>query len=534
MRIVAAFLLALIAGSAQAERLLIVPLDSRPAAGQYAQMIAKMANVEVRMPPYEMLGRFTRPGDPDGILDWLARQDLTDVSAIVVSSDMIAYGGLIASRVNDVTYERAVGRLQRLANIQIKNPNAKLYVFSSTMRLAPTATKRAAPWRLNLARYMELREKVARTGSHTARAEMKVQAAKVPEAEVRKYEQTRSRDHAVQKELIRMVARKELDYLVVGQDDAKPFGPHVPETQKLRKLVSDLNAGGRVYFCEGIDQHANVLVSRALLRRAGWTPRVRIVYSDEMGKAKYANFESKTVRESLEDQLLASGARPMGGDGQYDYTLYLNTPNPRAARFDRFLSDLKTEIDQGFPVAVADINLGRDGTTDPLLFNGLWENTRIMKLLSFAGWNTAGNTMGTSIPAANVYLLSRRLHVDPLLREVAQREFLLHRFVNDFAYHKFTRPMAYQMIDESRGATREETYGQAMAEVNDFVQRDLTKHLDRYFREQFLGKRFFAGNGQYVFSGLTDVKVWLPWPRAYEVRLEFHLQARPVDVVTGQ
>lgn len=533
MRIVAAVLLALVAVAAHAERIILVPLDSRPAAGQFAQMIAKIANVDVRMPPYETLGRFTTPGQPDKILDWLAAQDTKDVTAMVVSSDMIAYGGLIASRTNDVTADVAEARLHRLAAAVAKSPHVKLYIFSSTMRLLPTATRQASPWRLNLGRLMELEDKEQHAPSSSQRAEIGRLQKVVPAAEIKKYLATRARDHAVQVELVKMVAEKKIDYMSVGQDDARPYGPHVPETEGLRKLVEAENVGGRVYFCEGIDQHANVLISRALLKEAGWTPRVRIVYSDEMGKAKYASYESKTVRESLEDQLLASGARPMGPDGQYDYSLYLNVPRPRPAQFEAFLADLKNEIDQGFPVAVADINLGPDGTADPLLFNGLWENTRIMKLLSFAGWNTAGNSMGTAIPAANVYLLARRLQVDPLVREVAQREFLLHRFVNDYAYHKYTRPEAYKMIDDIPGESREELDGAAAGEVNDFVRRDLTKHLERYFNDQFLGHRFFAGTGEYVFTGLTDVKIWLPWPRAYEVRLEFHLQARPVDTAAG-
>jgi hypothetical protein len=48
------------------------------------------------------------------------------------------------------------------------------------------------------------------------------------------------------------------------------------------------------------------------------------------------------------------------------------------------------------------------------------------------------------------------------------------------------------------------------------------------FNEGFLGRRFFAGTKQYAFSGITDVSISLPWPRAYEVRLSFHLEATPV------
>src|SRR6185369_11117255 len=97
-------------------------------------------------------------------------------------------------------------------------------------------------------------------------------------------------------------------------------------------------------------------------------------------------------------------------------------------------------------------------------------------LLAFAGWNTAGNTIGTAVPHACVYLLAKRLDNNALGRETAQRVFLLHRLVNDYGYHKYVRPVAYQIADEEPGATREEAYGQAFANLQNWVARN-TKAL---------------------------------------------------------
>src|SRR5580658_7718435 len=88
---------------AGADRIILVPLDTRPAAGQFAQMIARIAGEDLRMPPYKTLGRFTTPGSPEGILAWLREQDLNHVETLIVSADMICYGGLIASRADDVS-----------------------------------------------------------------------------------------------------------------------------------------------------------------------------------------------------------------------------------------------------------------------------------------------------------------------------------------------------------------------------------------------------------------------------------------------
>lgn len=523
-----AFGLALLSASAFGDRILLIPLDSRPATGQFAQMIGKMAGIQVDLPPFELLGRFTTPGQSDAILDWLRDQDYSDVVAVVVSTDMAAYGGLIASRINDVPLETAARRISRLAIIRQRHPETAFYAFSSIMRLWPTATKAAAAWRLQLAKYEEMKDRYRRTQSEDARRSMENLQAKIPPIEIRNYETTRERNHQLQRTLLGLVRDKVLDYLVLGQDDAQPYGPHIPEQQQLRTLCLRYAINHKVYLCEGIDQHANVLTSRALLTHYNWAPKVRIVYSDQKGVTKVANYESKIVAQSLQDQLFASGATPAPAGTDYDYTLYLNTPDPDPDERQKFVTELQQEIDQGFPVAVADINLARDGTADPVLFSALWEKTRIMKLLAYAGWNTAGNTMGTAIPAANAYLLARRLRNDPLGREVAQREFLLHRIVNDYAYHKFTRPEAYRMIDSTLRASRDEIYDADFQRVQTLVQTSLTKHLQEYFKTQFLGRRFFAGTTQSEITGLDDVRIFLPWPRAFEVQIEFKMRTAPV------
>lgn len=509
-------------------RMLLIPIDDRPATGQFAQMIGQIAGVQVEMPPERWMGRFLEPGDPDRILDWLAEQPLGRYDAVIVSTDMIQFGGLIASRVPDVDVATATARLQRLTEIRRRTPGVPFYAFSSLMRLAPTSTLENRAWREILTRAVLARSRFLSQPSLGRLLEWARLTALLPEGEFARYDQTRSRNHEIQRALIHLTDNNVFDYLIIGQDDAQPEGPHLAEGQSLQQLARTLETSERVYFCEGIDQHANVLVSRALLRRLNYTPRIRIVYADPLGTTITPPYESQPLSRSIGDQILASGARLATGFDDADYTLYINTPEPRETPFRDFIHSLQTEVEMGFPIAVADLNLGKTGTGDPRLFQALTEGDRAMRLLAYAGWNTAGNTLGTTIPAANVTLAARRLPVDPLEREVHQRAFLLHRLVNDFEYHRFTRPLAYAFIDNNPPATREETYGERLDAVNELVASDLSRRLDEVFRSRFQGRRFFVGPRQFEFQGLRNVDVELPWPRAYEVRLDFQLIAREV------
>ncbi len=521
-----------VAGGQHGKRILLIPLDSRPAAGQFAQMIGAMNDTEVDMPPADDLGKFTTPADVEKVFQWIEKQDLKDVSTIIVSSDMIAYGGLIASRVNEVDSATAIRRLQRLIDYRKKGPaGIRMYVYASTMRLTPTATKAASSYRLNLAKYEEMKDRFERTGDKTLPPKLANLKKMVPQVEIMKYERTRRRNYEVQSALLRMAIGKEIDFLIMGQDDAKPDGPHIQENIKLKRLSEQFHIQDKVYFCEGIDQHSNLLLSRAILADHGWKPKVRIVYSDEEGKDQFAMYESKPVKESLQDQIFTAGAEIATGD-EYDYALYVNTPKRRENLFEGFLDSMRGEIDQGFPVAVADINFGPNGSSDEELFNFLMRTGKSFRLLAFAGWNTAGNTIGTAIPAANVYLCARKYEVDPLKREVAQREFLLHRMIDDWAYHRFTRPATYSMIDSLQDQ-RDEIYGSNFDAVNKFAENDLKKYIKQIFLTQFQFRKFYVGSKEYQITDLVDLSIGLPWPRAYEIRVDFKLKAEEVGSSGG-
>lgn len=524
--------LAAVATTAFAEglpkRILLVPIDDRPATTQFAQMIADMAGVSVELPPDAFLGKFLQPGWPESILQWMESKGIAQYDAVVLSTDMVAYGGLIASRTDRSSYILAINRLRELWRIRKTAPNTRFYAFSAVMRLAPTATSETERWMLDMARYAVESEKY-RTLRTSSRAQtLRNLRARIPKGEIGRYDAVRERDHRVQQELVRMAHYGVFDYLILGQDDAQAEGPHVRETERLLEMAKNLQIVDRVFFAEGIDQHSNVLVSRAMLDRAGWSPRVRIVFADDAAKTQVAAYESESIEGSLRDQLLVSGASPVGPDESFDYSLYVNTPDSNTMRLKVFLDSLKSEVDQGFPVAVADINLGKSGTGDPALFDVVTEHGRATRLLAYAGWNTAGNTMGTAIPAANVYLLARKEQVDPLVREVGLRKFVLHRLVNDFEYHSFVRPEAYRMISQMPNSSKAEAYGTDYEALNQYVSADMKKRLLEQFSRQLLGTRFYEGAQQVEIVGLKDVKVYLPWPRAYEVRLDFEIETRPV------
>lgn len=509
------------------DRVLLVPLDDRPAAWQFAQMIGDIADVQVETPPIEMLGHFTYPGRADDIIEWLD-EHLGEYDAAILSTDMVAFGGLIASRTDRSSQRLAEMRLERLSQVLRKHRGTRTYAFSTLTRIAPTAVKENSKWRLHLARFVAMRTEYHTTGDRSLLPKLSNLRALIPAKEITRYDEIRARNHAIQQRLLGMTEAKDFGFLVFGQDDAQQIGPHVSEIQRLKAEINAKTIAGSTLFASGIDQISNLLLSRSLMDSVQWTPDVRVVFADEQGKLKVAFYEAEPVDKSLMDQILGSGARQSTDLSDFDYTLYVNTPDPREFALDAFLRSLQSEVDQGMPIAVADVNLGNSGTADSRVFEALMQGGRSSRLLAYAGWNTAGNTMGTTVPAANVYLVSRRAQVDPLHRETSLRKFILHRLVNDYEYHRFVRPQAYSMIDSMPKASREEAHGDDLAKVDDLVREEMSRRLRLRFDQQLKGSKFFAGNQEYEVVGLRNVDIRLPWPRAYEVLLKFGLEIQPV------
>ena len=98
-----------------------VPLDDRPVTAELPLMLGRIAGVHVDMPPPELIGHYLTQGRPDSIVVWLNQRSSDKATrAFVVSSDMLAYGGLLASRVPGVTYTDAYFRLKELVHLRAK------------------------------------------------------------------------------------------------------------------------------------------------------------------------------------------------------------------------------------------------------------------------------------------------------------------------------------------------------------------------------------------------------------------------------
>ena len=78
-------------------------------------------------------------GDPEALYRWLTSDATKGADAFVLSSDMMVYGGLVASRIPGVPAWLGYSRLRFMTALRSLRPKpASFYGFGTVMRLAPT------------------------------------------------------------------------------------------------------------------------------------------------------------------------------------------------------------------------------------------------------------------------------------------------------------------------------------------------------------------------------------------------------------
>jgi len=489
-----------------------VPLDDRPVTYQLPIMLGAIAGQPVLTPPRATLGNYLRPGDGDAILRWLQSEQVGDVSAVVASSDMLAYGGLVAARVPGVLAGDAYVRLRALAHLRSERPIPFVGVFGTVMRLAPTgvpalglaenyyATGRTVD---EIQAYANLPDPPG-TASGRARA-ARLRADIGPALDV--YLATRARDLAVDEWALQMAAGGGYDRIVLGQDDAGPVGLHLKDVAALKATVQAFRLGTRASIEPGADELGMVMLARVFARNVAWTPTVAVTYSRPNGGVTIDRLEYVPIDTTIARIIDACGARRV--EGRADIGLYVRVPGTADDDERTFEARLTSDVGEGRSVAVADLSFlqGDVGPAQQELTQALIARGIAGKIDAFASWNTDANTIGTALPEAISAGAGRRGgRYDPR----AHAQFMLDRYIDDYAFHQFVRPKLNAAL-RARDIDTTLLLPEIASQTSDDERASLWRHAVALLRDIY---------PQYTDAGLT---ITLPWERTFETQIDVRL-----------
>jgi hypothetical protein len=496
----------------------LIPLDDRPVTLQLPKMLGAIAGVRVVTPPRALLGSYLTFGQPDAIARWLADAAPADASAYLVSTDMIDFGGLIASRAPGTPAYVAQSRLRDLAAFRATRPQASFSLFGTVMRLAPTGVPKlggatdffAAGDDVELlTTYANLPDPPVSQGQRAKAARLATKLGPTLDA----YLDTRARDRAVDLFALQLTAGDAFDRIIIGQDDAGPVGLHLRDIGALRAFAGRWNAPETAAIEPGADELAMIVTGAELAREAHVVPRIRVRYSRSDGGTVQDPLEFAPIATTIADIIHACGAaRAPDDDAHADIDLFVRVPATSADDERAFVDAIgaATRNPQLPRPAVADLTFlaANDMAEQRTLVEEMIDAQIAGKIDAFASWNTTANTIGTTVPEAIATLVGRRTGG---YDDRAHAQFLLDRYADDYAFHDFTRGAINDALAKRGIADHTYLLPAAAAYAASLNRAEL------WPRALQLLWTVFPGWGD---AGLT---ITLPWDRTFETELDVRL-----------
>ena len=515
----AAFFLLLVmlwtgAASAAQRPVVVVPLDDRPVTRQLPVMLGAVAGIPVLTPPHAMLGNYLQPGDPQALMRWLRSDATAGAGAFVLSTDMLVYGGLVASRVPGIPAFLGYARLRDVVALRDLHPGAPFYAFGTVMRLAPTGLPAIGPAAAffaagedvdELTDYANLPDPPLTLEDRVAAHVLRKELGPVLD----QYLATRRRNLDVDLFALQLTAEGGFDRLVLGQDDAGPQGLHLADLAALRAAQRRFQISGRTSIEPGADELAMVLEAAAFAGRIGWTPRVGVVWSRPDAPSLNDPLEYAPLENTVDSIVRATGSVP--DDVQPEIALFVRAAGTTPEQDRAFVRAIEEALRRGRLVTVADVSFLGGGLADQRALTQELIAERIAgRLAGFASWNTAANTVGTALAAAIAAGVGRR---QGTFSQTALAQFLLDRYADDYAFHQFVRPAlnaALEAADVDHEYLLPDVAQRVANENRSLLWPDALNLLTSIFPE-------------YRDAGLT---ITLPWDRTFETELDVRLRPR--------
>ena len=543
-------------------KILLLPLDERPCNAAFPGRLFPADKVQILLP--RELGHKKHPADFSVLSDFLFEK-AKDADALLLSLDMLLYGGLIPSRLHHLKTETLFSRLHLIRELKEKYPALPIYAFATVMRCPAYSSDDEEPdyyERFGSAIHARgasmHRALTGLTTSSEAEGPVPSPAGLLPAASgegeisapfssaepvsasslddgdsqdpepclssdfetcLEDYLARRARNKQLSLQALELVKEGILESIVFPQDDSMRFGFPAMDQEEIRRRILTLGLTERAMMYPGSDEIALTLLCRILLKHHGLLPKVYVKYLTDGARSLIPLYEGLPLSATTSYQLHSAGCITADTCAEADIVLLetaasgpmeeawsqpSRSPSYFAERnFPEMLSFIQRIRSAGKVVTVADNAYANGGDLD--LIRILDADHLLMDLQGYAGWNTNANTMGCAIAMGVCAFLygEQGLFPDPAA-EAQRRNFLISRYLEDACYQADVRQYVTEKI-RPLGFDYFDT-GEEEGEVRDLILAELQIRIKT------------------ELSSLADRiqirRLTLPWKRMFEIDLE--------------
>ena len=506
------------------EKILLVPLDSRPPCRQAVVDLGAVAGMDVLLPPAKLLDYYSLAGETAQMRQWL-KDNIKTADAVILSVDQLLYGGLLAAREKKIDGAQGEELLRFLRELRADAPNVPIYAFNILPRLLPPDNLGDAKTRRKLAEYARLVGK-KRVGLPVDEDELATLVGDVPSEILREYEARFVDNRILNEKLTLLVKEGVVTEIFFGQDDGEPYGLPNIEKERLRRFIESENLQGCATITHGADELATSILAR--ITCADNKPKVFVHYADAATQWRVMPYMAVGMRDLAEEKIALVGGQAVASEDVADFVLVIHAAE-NAANLLPTAKFIEEQVACGRRVALVDLGV-HFSAEETLLPQLVRRDTPINALVAYSGWNTASNSVGTTVAQGAIFCARLREYADDRAAKslyAANLRILHNRIVEDNFYLK-------SGIDAVNGAlkkygfinpadldlTKNYRFANAMMQKS-LKERTAIYKSSRAFRRPF-AVSLPSGEKEFFADDLA-IEASYPWPRTFEIFLESSL-----------
>ncbi|MBO0469459.1 DUF4127 family protein [Enterococcus sp. DIV0242_7C1] len=401
-------------------KIVYIPLDERPCNADYPLNAAAVSKeIQCTMLPKERMGNKKKPGDLDAIWQFI-NEAAENSDAAVISTEMVLYGGLLASRLHELKEAALLTYEKRIRSLKKTNPRLKIYASNLIMRTPKYNSSDEEPeyyeeYGERIFRYGWLLDKKTRESLDAdENLELDQLKQELPIAIIKDYEDRRSFNVKVNLLNIRLVEEGVIDFLVIPQDDSAAYGYTAMDQKKVYHAIEEKNLKDQIMVYPGADEVGFTLLARAYNQYKNKVPTVYVQFSSTLGPEIVPLYEDRIINESLKAHVMAAGMRLTKNQDSADYYLAYNTPGKvmqeswdqlenKDVTYDSyrhlmtFVDEIACAAKSGKIIGICDSAYANGG--DRELLQLLDKLGLINQLSVYKAWNTNCNSLGSALGA---------------------------------------------------------------------------------------------------------------------------------------
>lgn len=499
---------------------LLLSLDSRPPCLDFTQKLAHLAGLDLTEPPRYLMDNYKNPAQFNLIKQWTYNNINRDTKLAILSTDMLVHGGLIASRtVHDAT-DSQNSSIQLFSLIKNKNNKIFTAAFSVIPRLLIAEDNYTRTWQFHMMQYAIYKDKENTFGNPLDFAYLQKMQSKIPQSLIDKYNKLYADNDKFNNQLVQSFMRGDIQSLIIGQDDGEPFGLPNTGRHKADSYLGHLPKGSTAYTTRGADEIAQMLVAQYFNLRHKFTPKIYLHYAKDSIKDKIMPYMPSSVDETVRDKVNVIQGSFTDNINEADFILFVHCGDMATDSFiDRIsiASTLKS-LQQQKPVALVDLSANFE-SYETILPYLLANDTPLVQLAAYAGWNTTSNAIGTALSQASIFSLQKKLVAPGMQLNLYYQNanFTLERIIEDWGYLKEVLPhtnaqLKFNGIDNY-------ALGKQQKNTQDIINSQLASYTQQLLYDNISRHAFYKTPQYTYFIRNINSHAVLPWERTFEINL---------------